>query len=128
MKKLLSYPLLLVLLMAATALTTGCSSDDNDGQQTVSPLVGFWTSPYNDSPETTLTLREDGTFDYYVYGSGVTGKGDYTYDASSRVLSLFYNPKNSWGDMVWLVLTLDDTHLVVTNMNNGDNYTFTKKK
>lgn len=123
MKKIFNYMFLLVVLFGASFTFTACGDDENEAQNKM--IVGVWTEPYNEHTST-LTLSSNGTFDFYVYGSGLTGKGNYTYDGWTRTLSLYYNPKNSWGDKVYWVRTLTDKYLVLTD-EIGNTHSFTKR-
>ena len=117
-------PWMTILMVAIVSVGLVSCGDDEDSPKN-SMIVGTWTEPYNDKT-TTLTLTSSGKFDFYVYGSALTGKGDYTYDEVSRTLSLFYNPKNSWGDKVYIVQTLTEKHLVIVDYN-GNTHSFTKR-
>ena len=124
-----TFQMLAICMVVGICMTfAACGDDDDNGDnsETVSPIVGVWIESISNSR---LTLSADGTFDYFVESSVVTGKGTYSYDDATRTLALYYDPKNTfWGDQVWLVLTLDTSHLVVMNTYNDDTYMFTKKQ
>lgn len=123
MKNILNYTFLLAATLLMGSLFTACGSDDEEEKNNM--IVGTWTEPYNETTSV-LKLTSSGTFDFYVHGSGLTGKGNYTYDEVTRTLSLFYVPKNKWGDRVYIVRTLTDKYLVITD-DYGNTHSFTKQ-
>ena len=123
MKKIFNSLFALAFMLMVSAVFTACG-DDEDDNSPKSMLVGTWDRDGDGSFR--LTLTSSGKFDYYVYGSALTGKGDYTYDEASRFLTLFYNPKNSWGDRVYIVTTLTEKYLVITDLD-GNTHSFRKR-
>lgn len=111
-------------LLTTSVIFTACSKDDSEENVKKSSIAGVWKRPYNDSPESVLTLNANGSFDFYVYGSALTGKGNYTYDGVTRRLALFYT-SGGWGDRTYIVTSLTDTYMVLMD-HNGDESTWRK--
>lgn len=124
MKKFISFLPLLAAVLAIGTMFTSCGDDPEPEPDPEPSIVGTWKQPYNDT-ESILTLNADGTFNFYVYGSALTGSGRYTYDKVTRTLALFYTSAGNWGDRSYIVLSLTDNYMVLMDQN-GDRSNWSK--
>lgn len=113
-----SFWFTLLLMAVCAGSISSCSKDEDEENVKQSPIVGVWKQPYNNHHESVLTLNANGTFDFYVYGSALTGKGNYTYDEITRRLALFYT-SGGWGDRTYIVTSLTDKYMILMD-HNGD--------
>jgi len=128
MKKQLKWALLLFVAVLTSVSLAACSDDDDDkdapstGSYSAKQFVGYWES--DEEYGWTLQINADGRGTDYENGE-YYDSFSWSYDAGKNRLFIEYDGDSPW---IFSVISVTSNKLVLADTEDGEIYSFTKRK